>query len=682
MGLPQIGLEAIYKDAGFQRGIQQFNDGISKATTNAERGASAISRIGSIASGALTVGIGAAVGAFGALTAASKIGLDATLAWGEGLDKLGDMFGMSGEKASAFQYLANKVGLSVDEMGFGLNTLTRGLQDSADAMKDPKAKATPFMQALQKLGVSAINSKGKLKSFDEILPQIMDAFKKLPPSINKSDLAMTLFGARGGSKFLDFLSAGSDGLTDATKKVKELGLELNTTQVNAIEDFGFAMNELKLGLTSVWNTIGIQVLPIARQFIDFVNTRILPAFAQLVREYAPKVIKALQVLGGLIDDIVSQGGDLGVFADDLRELTGIDIGGLVDAMRGLGSGISGAIDALRKGDFAGTINKIVTALDPLKTQFWNWLTGKGGALEQAGTQLGKIKDKIIDWIKDNAPAWGEVFASWKTQFWNWLTDKNSGVVATITENMAKLTENIKAWSEDPETRKGFQNIGKTVARTIISGIGDIFSTPSEGEALLTILARNIARALINLRTTFGNIGRDLAIGFISEVAKEFNSPEEANRIGQSIVDAMQNAANWIIKYGTIPAIMYELASHAWNEFIKAWTKLTFGWNPFSTTPTFSTGGGSGGGSAGGGSSYASGGFVPVTGRAFLHAGEYVLNRAQVMQLAPVLAGANNSRTFNFTHNWPASVPASERQWTEQMVRTVTHEEIASVLGNA
>lgn len=636
MALPQIGLEAVYKDAGFQRGIQQFNDGINKASANAERGASAMSRVGSIAAGALTVGIGAAVTAFGALTAISKIGLDATLQWGEGLDKLGDMFGISGEKASAFQYLANKVGLSVDEMGFGLNTLTRGLQDTADAMKDPKAKATPFMVALQKLGVSAVNSKGKLKTFDEILPQIMDAFKKLPPSINKSDLAMTLFGARGGSKFLDFLSAGSEGLDDATKKVKMLGLELSTTQVNAIEDFGFAMGELKLGLTGIWNTIGIQVLPIARQFVDYLNANIIPRISELAQKYAPILAGALKQVGDVL-------------------------GYVAEALKGNFSPLYEFIDKVFGREVANNAGNFMLYLQGIATEI-----GKLGTIlkeKGVGEALSAWVSDIAGWLgnSNNTKPITDTLAGWVGKFWQWLTDEKSGLLVTVAQQMENLTTAIRAWSEDPKTLEKLQLIGAGIANTIIDGIGNLFSgAPGQArtDSTMSRLAWALYRASVNLSEAFKNIGASIAVGIADAIGARLLSPDIVNTLYTRLRDLMYAAVRLFVLQDAGPlARMIANAITGAPITPPSPPNHSHEWNP-------------------GGASYASGGFVPSTGSAYLHAGEWVLNRAQVMQLAPVLAGANNSRTYNISHTWNGAASSFERREIESTV----HAAMAEILG--
>lgn len=688
MAFEQIGLQAIFEDKNFQAGIKRYQDGINTASSATDRGASIMSRLGSVASGALVVGIGAATAALGAFSAVAKIGIDAAMKQGEDLDKLGDMFGMNARQADIFATAMSHFQVPVEEAAYQLNFFTRGLAETTKIAADGKVTLTPFGQSLQKLGVTAYDSRGKLKTLDQIMPQIMDKFAKMPPGVNKSNLAMELFGARGGSKMLDFLSAGSKALTDATKRIDQFG-GMTDEQVSALEDFGFSLGDVGENLKKIWAQIGLQVLPILRKFVDFINVRILPAFSQWVREYSPRIIKSLQDFSFVVQrdvlPVISRAweavrGFVGAFQKG-------GIGGFFDELgRQLGNAFKGFDLSKSLGDIGGALSKAIqdnwpkiqAELAKWGGRFWDWLTGKGGALEQAGTQLGKVGAAIMKWVDANGPAVWDLVGKWVSAFWNWITDANGGVIATIATNMGNLAQNIENWTNDPETRKRFQDIGKALARQVIQGIGDLFNNPGEGQNLLVVLWRTLSRAAISLRNAFGNVGQSIARGVIEGIASTFVSPDQAARIGQALSDALRNAANWIIKYGSIPAIMFQIASFAWGEFTNAWTKLFSNWNPFGSSPTptptnnnndslvtnlinnqHRIGG------------YANGGPVTHTGLALVHAGEYVIPAPNV----------NNSRVtnFNFSHNWPAAVPASARGWTEQMVRTVTQQEVRSIL---
>lgn len=719
--MDSIGLKAVLDDSNFQAGLKRYESGVSQMTKITDNAAAAIS-------GAFKVGAGIAVAGIASITAAAKIGLDATLQWSEGLDALGDQFGMTGEQGSTFQYLANKVGVSVDEMSIGLKSVTNGLQGIEDRLKTGGKTLSSFEKGLQQLGVSAFNSKGKLKTFDELLPDLMDAFNKLPPGIKASSIAMDLFGTRGGSKFLDFLRQGSAGLEDARIKARELGLELSTDDVNAAEEFGFAMNELNLGIKGFWNQIGKQVLPIVRKLVDFVNQKIIPALAKWTKDNLPKLIAQLQKLGDWIAVHVTpilsnffklfDGGTnkMQDFANLLwsiaRAFTASDeatkpfysaLIGIWDAVLKIGNafktgGIAGGLqelstqlqNAFKNVDWT----KVLTGLDQLKTQFWNWLTGKGGVIEQVSTEVGKLVAEMQKWLSNpaNTQPIVDALKGWVTQFWSWLTDPKGGAIATVSTEMAKLVAQIKAWSEDPKTKEQFRDIGKTIANTVLDGIGQVFQNPGEGRNLLVDLYNTLSQAYTDLRQFFANVGSNIARGVVEGIASKFVDGATAQQIASAVGDAL----NQLYMILTAPGgPILGIIQRSFQFFVDNLNALLRNISQYLITPNLPTpniGGGGGLGAAsgsagtgGGGSSgfFANGGFVGKTGNAFVHSGEYVLNRRQVAALAPILNN-NNSRTINatFQHTWTGNASSVDRNELERIARKSAFDGIREAMGAA
>src|SRR3990170_8110242 len=194
----QIGLEAVLKDSDFQRGLAAYLRGVDQASGKTREGAAGMSvmerasqAVGSAFSSlgshfVITAGdiVGAVERIGRAVVDGLKTPLRTTADWAGQLDKLGDQFGLSGEQASGWAFLMNRVGISVDEGAQGLNFFTRGLNETIKILKDGKTELTPFGQALSKLGVSAFDARGKLKTFDQVMPEILDRFQKLPAGVN------------------------------------------------------------------------------------------------------------------------------------------------------------------------------------------------------------------------------------------------------------------------------------------------------------------------------------------------------------------------------------------------------------------------------------------------------------------------------------------------------------------
>lgn len=77
-------------------------------------------------------------------------------------------------------------------------------------------------------------------------------------------------------------------------------------------------------------------------------------------------------------------------------------------------------------------------------------------------------------------------------------------------------------------------------------------------------------------------------------------------------------------------------------------------------------------------SRAEGGPIPSTGLYQLHAGEYVLNRAQVMQLVPAMSGGGGNN-YSFSHTWNGPASSFDKSSIAQTVQEMTMAAIRQVL---
>lgn len=680
-----IGLNAILNTVNFDKGLASYQKGLSQMTSSTDRAAGVLSSLGNVAQGALVAGLGVATAAFAGIVAASKVGLDATLAWAEQLDKLSDQFGFSGQQASSWAFLMNRVGLSVDEGGQGLNYFTNQLGSFGKTMKDGTLQVTPFSTALQKLGVSAIDlATGKLKTFDQVMPEIMDKFKELPAGVDASALAMDLFGTRGGTKFLDFLRQGSKGLDDATKKAKEFGLDLSTDEVNAAEEFGFKLNELNLEFTGLKNIIGRAVLPIVTQLVDYISWHVIPRLIDLAKRYLPPLIDAFRSLADWVQrnvlPVLQQFTDwitttaipmIQAFAQGFQPLFDIlarvqlaipDLMAIIQEQNwGDLSDFVWEWVAEVRDDIGNKLSEITTAISQWIDQngpligtaflqfgrdFWAWVTAPGGVVATTAGNLINVVYAIRDWLMNPAntqPMW-DFIGLWAGKFWGWITDTTGGVLIYVTEKMGLLATAIETWANDPKTQKRFGEIGTDLARYIMDGMGDLFSDKKEGDSLMNKLWRTLLDADRRIAGAMMGIGRDISISILSGLASIFTDPATAQNFALNVTSMITNAMNYVISQ--IPFILAPFTA-AWNAAIG----LITGGTPQTPEPP---------GYPPGGiilPPFQHGGYVPRTMPALLHAGEYVIPARQVSNVV------HNTRTIGenaIVINFPSTGGLSQK----------------------
>lgn len=685
MGLEQIGLEAILKDENFQAGLKRYEQGVNQMEKSTDSAANVLTRLGSIASGALVVGLGAATAAFGAFLGISNQGLNQLIQWGEGLDKLGDQFGLTGDKASGFAFLAAKVGAPVDELGFALNSLTNGLQSVEDRVRSGSKTISPFEKGLGTLGVSAFKANGKLKTFDELLPELMDGFKKLPSGIKASSVAMDIFGTRGGGKMLDFLRQGSVGLADATKKAKAYGLALSGEETDAVENFGFAQNELKLAIEGAWVSIGRSVLPVAQKFVDLLiqNMPRITAFAQSLGRAFTALVKGVtsgdwRDFGTILDKVFGRdmANNIGTFILAVQNVVkAFQTGGLSGALdefkRLLGKAFEGFDLSKTLGDIGGKVAGAIRAawtiispeLERWGNQFWDWLTKKGGALDQAGSQLEKVVGKMIVWVKQNGPeVWG-LIEQWAGNFWNWLTDSKGGLLITVAENMQKLATTIENWAKDPQTVVQFQKVGEDLARNILDGIGNFFTNPSpSGENILMRLLTTLNNARMSLTNTIASLGGALAGGIIGGIVGYFLGAEAQKKVTDALTKFFTELQKIMLSpFGPVFGFAIAMAQYAWDSFIARWNSLFGAWGGGSSGSGGSLG--TGGGSVGSGQSSGFGFNSPVQ--------QPVINNTSA-----------SNRTINVNVPVTGSFDGMDKNSVEYIAQQIADRTLAAVLSAA
>ncbi len=516
--------------------------------------AGALGSIGEIASGIVAADVFEKIAS--SLTSAATAGIDSTRRWHEQIDRLHDQFGMTGPQASKFAFAMNRVGLSIDEGSFGLNFFTRGLDDVNDRLKKGEKTLSPFQTALAKLGVSAFDSRGKMKSFEAILPEIMDHFQKLPPGINASALAMDLFGARGGSRFLDFLREGSSGLDEANKKTQALGLSMSTDVMDATERFGFALNEMGLGLEGMKNQIGVAMLPVLQDLVNLINKEILPSFLKWFKEHTPALKEALKSLSDWIQQVglpaLKQLGDwfLKEGLPALKQFGGWVKDNVLPVIKQL-------MDLIKKppstAGLTAAFTNILKILQPLLeklSKFWEEIEPK---ITKAWLNIQKVTKQAWDFI------WGNVIKPVVDAITKFIEEHHEEIEAIIKGVWKEIQGVVKvAWATISGIIKialdilgGDMDAAAVDWKEMMKGVWDGIKLIISGA--LDIIKNTIGSALGAIWTMISNKSNDIMTAITSPFSNALATIQNINwgAIGGSIVTAITNALNAALGAGSV-----------------------------------------------------------------------------------------------------------------------------------
>ena len=314
--LGQLTVDLVAKTFGFEQGID-------KAARKAKSGGKEIES--AITGSFKTIGgvIAGFVGALASVDTALR-GFNQSVDFADRMDELSARFNISTETLSGWGYAARLTGSDIEQLANIIPKFSKNIADAADA-------GSEMGKTFAAIGISVKDQSGNLRSFQDLLPEIMDRFKGLNNETTETALAMQLFG-RSGAEFLEFLNLGSDGLKKMEDRARELGIVIDSDTAAAAAQFKDRVDDLRAA-TQGW-------------FIQIASA-LLPKLEELTVEFT---------------DFVKEGGNARQIADDLAASLRFvsDTATVVHAtIRGVTSDIialANAADAARKASIHGGFN--------------------------------------------------------------------------------------------------------------------------------------------------------------------------------------------------------------------------------------------------------------------------------------------------------------------------------------
>lgn len=269
------------------------------AVAAVKRLSSELSGLQSISAKALAFGgivsVGAAVAA---LTSITKAAIDQ----GDALNKLSQSTGIAAEDLSKLQYAADLSGVSAEALKKGLVALSVDMAAAATG-------AGPAAEKYAKFGVSVRNADGTIKSSLDVLGQLADRFQQMPDGVEKTDLAVDIFGKRLGADMIPLLNLGAAGLKAMGDEAQALGLVMSGDLAKKSEEF----NDNLARLSKLSSTAGINI---AQALIPSINN-LLTAFL----DSRNAGLGFAQSVGNVLDSAVGLAGPLSVAEKGIERVT-------------------------------------------------------------------------------------------------------------------------------------------------------------------------------------------------------------------------------------------------------------------------------------------------------------------------------------------------------------------------
>ena len=178
------------------------------------------------------------------------------------IDDVAQRTNMSAKTLQEFKYAA-------EESGFSLDTIEGAAKKLTVTMGKAGAGNKEMVANFNELGLSAEGANGKLKSTDEMFPQIINKLADMSNITERNTLGIKIFG-KGFMDMAPMLNDGSKGVQALTSEAHKLGLVMSDESVKAGALFDDSMVKVKSSLGAVVTNIGVAVLPTFQKMLDWV----------------------------------------------------------------------------------------------------------------------------------------------------------------------------------------------------------------------------------------------------------------------------------------------------------------------------------------------------------------------------------------------------------------------------
>ena len=176
-----------------------------------------------------------------------------------GSKHLAEQLGVSIEAVQELGYAADVTGGSTEGMRVAMQHLAFSMQTAA------KTGTGPLVDGLQRLHIPLSNLKGE--KLDQNLEEIAEGFKNAGPEVNKTALAIEIFG-RQGAKMLPLLNKGKEGIKELRAEFVGLGGETSAEQAKRLEEFEEAQKKIKYLWAGIKFDAVMAILPTLQKMVQ------------------------------------------------------------------------------------------------------------------------------------------------------------------------------------------------------------------------------------------------------------------------------------------------------------------------------------------------------------------------------------------------------------------------------
>lgn len=356
------------------------------------------------------------------------------------------------ELGQAFEVIApvaGALGYSIEDTSLALallannaisgSTAGTALRSILSKLVDPTKEC---QTAMEKYGISLVNSDGTAKSLKDVLGNLKTAFSSLDET-QKAELASTLAGQEGMSALLAIVNSSDEDFNKLSESIDNANGKTEAMAKTMAETSKGGLKELLSKLQEAFITIGQKLLPIFDQVVDKLGEA-LDWFNNLDEGMQENIIKwglfvaSISPVTGILSEL---SGGFGSLVGKIGELVGKKA--LAQTATGIAEVGTQALTATSGITGAGGL---VVGFSSLATAIAPWLIG-GALVVGLGLGLKKIHDDMVEAGKQSAL----------------LAEGFEGDIARMNEANRLLTEEFDTkYQEVKGTMETFKTEGSTL----------------------------------------------------------------------------------------------------------------------------------------------------------------------------------------------------------------------------
>ena len=278
---------------GIAADVAQLRNDMNKAQREVKRGVGGMVKQANAAkrafAGIATALIGGfSVNAFRQMLAETSKAIDANA-------KFADVVGLSTEAFAGYQLAAKITGVELSQLNTGFQRFLKNIGDAGDGLAAPT-------RALEKIGLTFEDLKDL--DTDEQLKLVADRYKSLESSVDRANVALTLFG-RSGIAISKLLDTGSDGIGRFRDEAEKLGLAINRVDAAQVEAANDALTRAGGVAEGFKNRLTVQLAPAIEAVANLYTDAAVEAdgFSAAAARTGDIPVQALGAVGDAVEEI-------------------------------------------------------------------------------------------------------------------------------------------------------------------------------------------------------------------------------------------------------------------------------------------------------------------------------------------------------------------------------------------